>query len=102
MPKQSETKPQFSFADEPTPKIKQPAQPSHAQKLLTWLPRWRRDTITVRQLRNYSPIRDRREAIEAAEVLVANGWLTSTKAQRPDTYAWKILRKNTLNPRVGM
>jgi len=42
------------------------------------------------------------DAIAAAEVLVANGWLTSTKAQRPDTYAWKILRKNTLNPIVGM
>ena len=42
------------------------------------------------------------DAIAAAEVLVANGWLTSTKAHQPDTYAWKILRKNTLNPVVGM
>jgi len=41
-------------------------------------------------------------AINAAEVLVANGWLTSTKASRPDTYAWKIIRKNILNPTVGM
>ena len=99
MPKQSET---FSFATEAAPEIKQPRKDHPAQRLLTWLPRWRRDTITVRQLRNYSPIRDRREAIEAAEVLVANGFLSSTKASRPDTYAWKILRKNTLNPRVGM
>jgi hypothetical protein len=73
-----------------------------AQRLLTWLPRWPRDTITVRQLRNYSPLRNRGEAISAAEVLVANGFLTSTKAQRPDTYAWKIIRKNILNPTVGM
>jgi hypothetical protein len=91
----------FSFADEPPPPITK-NKDNPAQRLLTWLPRWPRDTITVRQIRNYSPVRDRNEAINAAEVLVANGWLTSTKAQRPDTYAWKILRKNTLNPIVGM
>jgi len=89
----------FSFADEVAPKPA-PAKKEPAQRLLAWLPRWPRDTITVRQICVYGPynIRDRRSAIEAAEVLVANGWLTSTKAQRPDTYAWKILRKNTLNP----
>jgi hypothetical protein len=93
----------FAFADEPTPEIKQP-QKDAAQRLLTWLPRWPRDTITVRQIRVYGPkcLKGRMDAINAAEVLVANGWLTSTKAQRPDTYAWKILRKNSLNPIVGM
>jgi len=87
----------------PTPaeeKTKHANEP--AQRLLSWLPRWPRDTITVRQLRNYSPLRNRGEAISAAEVLVANGWLTATKASRPDTYAWKIIRKNILNPTVGM
>ena len=83
------------------PKIEQPPK-EPAQRLLTWLPRWPRDTITVRQIRNYSPVRDRNEAINAAEVLVANGWLSAIKASRSDTYAWKILRKNTLNPVVGM
>jgi hypothetical protein len=91
----------FAFADEVAPKPV-PAKKEPAQRLLTWLPRWPRDTITVRQIRNYSPLRDRNEAINAAEVLVANGWLISTKAQRPDTYAWKIIRKNILNPAVGM
>jgi hypothetical protein len=75
-----------------------------AQRLLTWLPRWPRDTITVRQIRVYGPhcLKGRMDAINAAEVLVANGFLTSTKAQRPDTYAWRIIRKNILNPTVGM
>ena len=80
--------------------IKQPPKTS-AERLLTWLPRWPRDTITVRQLRNYSPLRDRKEAIAAAEVLAANGFLTSTQAQRPNTYAWKIIRKNIINLTVG-
>jgi len=89
-------------AKRPTPEIKQPAQPSHAQKLLTWLPRWPRDTITVRQIRVYSSLKGRTDAINAAEVLVANGWLSPTKPHRPDTYAWKIIRKNVLNPTVEM
>jgi len=72
-----------------------------AQRLLTWLPRWPRDTITVRQLRNYSPLRNRGEAVSAAEVLVSNGFLAATRAQRPNTYAWRIIRKNILNPTVG-
>jgi len=81
--------------------IKQPRKDNHAQRLLTWLPRWPRDTITARQLRNYSPLRNRGEAIGAAEVLVANGFLAATRAQRPNTYAWRIIRKNILNPTVG-
>ena len=94
---------QFSVADEPPPPITQ-NKDNPAQRLWTWLPRWPRDTITVRQIRVYGPynLRDRRSAIDAAEVLVANGWLKAIKASRSDTYAWKILRKNTLNPIVGM
>jgi len=86
------------------PPTEEKAKVDPAQRLLTWLPRWPRSTITVRQIRVYGPrcLRGRMDAINAAEVLVANGWLTSTKASRPDTYAWKILRKNTLNPTVGM
>jgi hypothetical protein len=79
---------------------KQPSK-EPAQRLLTWLPRWPRDTITARQIRNYSPLRNRGEAISAAEVLVANGFLAATRAQRPNTYAWRIIRKNILNPTVG-
>jgi hypothetical protein len=92
----------FAFADERAPT--QTQEPSPAQKLLDWLPRWPKDTITVRQIRVYGPytIRDRRSAIEAAEVLVANGWLKATKPSRPDTYAWQITRKNIIRPSVAM
>ena len=75
-----------------------------AQRLLSWLPRWPRDTITVRQIRVYGPrcLRDRRSAIDSAEILVANGWLTPIKPSRPDTYAWQIVRKNIVHPTVAM
>ena len=75
-----------------------------AQLLLDWLPRWPQDTITVRQIRVYGPhnIRNRRSAIDAAEVLVTNGWLKPIKPSRPDTYAWQITRKTILHPPVAM
>jgi hypothetical protein len=83
--------------------IKQPSK-EPAQLLLDWLPRWPQDTITVRQIRVYGPhnIRNRRSAIDAAEVLVANGWLKPIKPSRPDTYAWQITRKNIIRPCVAM
>jgi len=88
----------------PAPPPEEKAQVDPAQRLLTWLPRWPRDTITVRQIRVYGPhcLRGRRDAIDAAEILVANGWLTSIKASRPDTYAWQIVRKNIVHPTVAM
>jgi hypothetical protein len=75
-----------------------------AQLLLNWLPRSPEPTITVRQIRVYGPhsIRNRRSAIDAAEILVANGWLKPIKPSRPDTYAWQIVRKNIIHPTVAM
>jgi hypothetical protein len=75
-----------------------------AQRLLSWLPRWPRETITVRQIRVYGPrcLRDRRSAIDSAEILVANGWLIRIRPSRPDTYAWQIVRKNIIHPTVAM
>ena len=92
----------YLLADDPKPEIKQPH--SDAQKLLNFLQHWAKDTVTVRQIRVYGPrgLRDRRSAIDAAEILVANGWLNSIKPSRPDTYAWQIVRKNIINPPVAM
>jgi len=75
-----------------------------AQRLLSWLPRWPKPTITVRQIRVYGPrcLRDRRSAIDSAEILVANGWLIRIRPSRPDTYAWQIVRKNIIHPTVAM
>jgi len=99
MPTRSNEK--FSFADDPAP---EKVKVDPAQQLLDWLQRWSKPTITVRQIRVYGPhsIRNRRSAIDAAEILVANGWLNSIKPSRPDTYAWQIVRKNIINPPVAM
>jgi len=94
---------QFSFADE-TPEIKRPQKDHPAQRLLTWLSRWNRDTITVRQLRVWGPrcFRDPKEAINAAQILAANGWLKPIKPHWPGTFAWEIVRKNIVHPTIDM
>ena len=75
-----------------------------AQKMLDFLLRWPEDTVTVRDLRVYGPnsLRNRKDAISSAEILVANGWLKPVKPSRPDTYAWQIVRKNIVHPTVAM
>ena len=92
--------PKFSFADEPAPEIKRPQKDHPAQRLLTWLPRWRKDTITERDIRNYGPpsIRTREGAISSAEILVAHGWLVPTNKRRYGARAWEIVRRPIVHP----
>src|SRR5215471_5515357 len=83
----------FSFADEPTPKIKQP-QKDPAQRLLDWLMQhWHKNTISRRDISNHGPrpIRDRQTAIDAAETLERAGWLVPAPTHRHDRRVWKIV-----------
>jgi len=52
-----------------------------AQKLLDWLQHWTKPTVSARDICIYGPnsLRDRRSAIDAAEILVKTGWLIPTK-----------------------
>jgi hypothetical protein len=86
----------------PSVEAKQPHK-DPAQKLLDWLQRWNKPTITVRQIRIYGPhiIKDQRSAIDAAEILVKNGWLNPVKKPfRRDRIEWQIIRTPTLSPTV--
>jgi hypothetical protein len=74
-----------------------------AQKLLSWLMRWRKDTITAREIRIFGPyaLRDQKRALDAAKKLVMNGWLIPLPARKHHHYEWQIKRKiNTLDPDV--
>src|SRR5215831_14217007 len=99
----NEKNPTYLFADDP-PSEQPRKELEPAQKLLDWLQRWPENTVTVRDLRVYGPrsIRNRKDAISSAEILVANGWLKPIKPSRPDTYAWQIVRKNIVHPAVAM
>ena len=99
----SEKNSQFLFADEPAPQKTAKPEKDHAQKLLDWLQRWSKDTVCVRDIRVYgpNPIRDTKEAINAAKILVKYGWLTPIWAHQKDVHEWRIIRKLIVNPKVA-
>src|SRR5262245_554327 len=85
--------------------IKRPQKIQHAQKLLDWLQRWNKPTVSWRDIHNHGPrpIRDRKSAIDAAEILVRNGWLVPLKPHRYDMHKWQIVRRPPIvAPEVSM
>jgi hypothetical protein len=87
----------------PSPPIEKAQEPSPAQKLLDWLQRWSKPTISIRDVHIYGPgsIRNRKSTIEAAEVLAKNGWLVPDKAHRYDMRKWQIVRKPIAHPIIS-
>src|SRR5262249_22179214 len=82
------------------PPLPSPAtqKPSPEQLLLNWIQRWRGSTISWRDIHNYGPFRDQKIAIDAAEILVRNGWLRPMKAHRYDMHKWEVIRKPVVHP----
>ena len=74
-----------------------------AQKLLDWLQHWTEPTVSARDICIYGPnsLRDRRSAIDAAEILVKTGWLILNKTRRHDMNEWRIVRKPIVHPTVA-
>ena len=89
----------FAFADEPTPEIEQPTK-EPAQKLLEWLLRWNRSTVSISDLLTYGPraVRPRDLALSSAQTLVEYGWLQPLETRCRNQRQWKILRQATLHP----
>ena len=88
----------------PKPKpTKQAQKLQPAQKLLDWLQRWPKLTVSTREIRIYGPssIRDQKNALDAAKTLVKNGWLTPLKVRRYDAHKWQITRKLIVQPNVA-
>lgn len=82
--------------------IEQP--PSDAQKMLDWLLRWPKPTVSACEIYQYGPssIRsDREKAIQSAEVLVHHGWLTALKPRQRNYRIWKITRKPIIHPTIA-
>jgi hypothetical protein len=83
-----ETKKQFRLVrkEEPLP----------AQRLLDWLRDWPHPVIRLRDFCKYGPgsLRDRKAALELAEVLVGHGWLVPIEARciRRDSKWWRVVR----------
>ena len=85
-------------------KIKQPRDElESAQKLLNWLQHWAKNTVSARDIRIFGPrsLRDRKRAIDSAEILVTHGWLVPEKSHRYDRRVWQIVRKPIVRPTVA-
>jgi hypothetical protein len=83
----------------PEPEPNQP--PSDAQKMLDWLLRWNKPTVSACEIYQYAPRsvrRDKESAIKNAEVLVRHGWLTALKTNRRHYRIWEITRKPVIHP----
>jgi len=75
-----------------------------AQRLLDFLQRWAKDTVSLRDILVFGPYSlrdDRKSAIDAAETLAAHGWLVPQKAHRHDRREWQVLRKPIIRPTVA-
>jgi hypothetical protein len=82
----------------PDPKL----QP--AQRMLDWIQRWTKNTICIRDVRQYGPnsLRNPKSMIDAAEVLVKNGWLEPAESHRYDMRKWRVIRRPPIiAPKVG-
>jgi len=79
--------------------IKQP--PSDAQKMLDWLLRWPKPTVSACEIYQYAPrsARPNKEtAIKNVEVLVRHGWLAACKPRHSNYRIWEITRKPVIHP----
>ena len=61
---------------------------------MTWLPRWPKATISVRDIRLYGPnsLRNPEIASDAVEILAGFGWLIPVETRRRDMKWWQIVR----------
>ena len=96
----------FERLDEGRPPIENTTKRSqkiqHAQRLLDWLQRWSKPTVCYREIRIYGPYpRDRESTLNAAKILVDNGWLVPIKTRRHDMLEWQIVRKPIVHPTVA-
>jgi len=85
----------------PEPAVKQPL--SDVQKMLDWLLRWPKPTVSSKEIYQYAPRSarpDKEKAIQNAEVLVRYGWLTALKTNRRRDRIWAITRKPIIHPQV--
>ena len=70
------------------------AQVPPAERLMAWLPRWHKATISVRDARLYGPnsLRDPKLAADAIAVLAGFGWLVPVMTRQHNMEWWQIVR----------
>jgi hypothetical protein len=65
-----------------------------AERLMAWLPRWPKATISIRDVRLYGPnsLRTQEVASAAIDVLAGLGWLVPVRTRQHNMEWWQIVR----------
>jgi len=85
----------------PEPK---PAPVTAEQRILDWLQRWPKETVSMRDVQQFGPkmIRKQQGVITSAiEVLVRHRWLTPVQTRQHNAREWQIIRRQTVHPTVA-
>jgi hypothetical protein len=93
----------FERLGQPSPAKTKTHKDDPAQRLLTWLQRWREPTIRSVDILMYGPrsTRKQKDADSATEILVKHGWLVPTKTKQNNWRRWQIVRKPTVHPTIA-
>jgi hypothetical protein len=78
-------------------------QPDHAQKMLDFILRWPRPSISVPDLMTYGPEprKNAEETLKLATLLERHGWLARKTTPRKDMHHWNIVRQHsTVHPKL--
>jgi len=82
----------------PEPKTNQPH--NDAQKMLDWLMRWPKPTISTSEMMIYGP-RPKQNAegvLKLAAILEKHGWLTPKTTPKKNMRHWDIVRRPFIHP----
>lgn len=73
------------------------------QKLHEWLQHKGEPAISLREICRRGPraLRHRKQAINAVEILIGNGWLVPIRAHRHDKCLWRVVRAHSEYPTMA-
>jgi hypothetical protein len=95
----------FGFGPETEiPEPKPVPEISPEQRILDWLQRWPKETVSMRDVQQFGPkmIRKQQGVINSAiEVLVRHRWLTPVPTRQNNMREWQITRKQIVYPTVA-
>jgi hypothetical protein len=83
------------------PPVEKAQEVSPAQRLLDFVLRWPKDTVSARNIYQFGPrsTKKRREAMESIAVLIRCGWLAQVPGPRRDGYRF-LRRPPIIHPTV--
>ena len=82
--------------------INEAQRPDYAQRMLDFILRWPRESISTSDLMTYGPRpkKNAEEMLKLATILERHGWLTRKSTPRKDMHHWTITRRPIIHPKL--